>query len=329
MRSLQSCIIVGAGISGLMTAARLKQYGVEVTIIEKSRSSGGRMAVKELNGAVFDIGAQFMTTRDRRFREQVEEWLEQGHVLPWYTGPLRNMRYVGKEGMNRVPNFLARDYSIHYSQKVSKVDFSGGQWTVTAIPYGTLKTVTYSADWLVLTAPVPQSMKILDDSGIELDYDEEMELRRIKYLKCLAVVAHLDAPAALPNPGAIDLNHEVLRWIADNSVKGITETTGCVTIHSSPRFAETYWDEPEGIRNKAILAAAKPFLKGDVTASAGHRWGLSEPTRVYKEKQPFRKPYFLDEELHLGMAGDGFNGPRIESSAISGRELGEALTMPM
>lgn len=328
MTDADSCIIVGAGIAGLLAAQHLMRYDVNVTLIEKSRGYGGRMAVKQVGDAVFDAGAQFMTTRDMVFRERVESWLSKKEVQPWYPGPLRNMRYVGTRGMTTVPERIGKSLDVRLSERVTHVAFADNQWTVTSVPHGTEETRSYSAGWLILTSPVPQSLELLEDSGVELDYDEEVELKKIQYLRCLTVMAQLDGPSGVPNPGAMDLNHDILRWIGDNSLKGVSPVPGSITLHSSPRYAESHWDRPEEERIQGLLTAAKPYIKADVVEATGHRWRYSDPVRIYKEKQPFRKPYYIDEDMQLGMAGDGFNGPRIESAALSGMELASAILSP-
>jgi len=329
MTNTDSCIIIGAGIAGLLAAQRLSRYEVTVTLIEKSRGCGGRMAVKTLGGGVFDAGAQFMTTRDMIFRERVEAWLAKGEVTPWYAGPLRNMRYVGSKGMTTVPDRIGSELDVRLSERAVKVAFSKGTWTVTTEPHGSKEKRTYKADWLILTAPVPQSMELLDNSSVQLDFDDEEELRKITYLRCLSVMAQLKGPSGLPNPGAVDINHEVLRWIGDNSIKGVSPVPGSITLHSSTRFAEQFWERPEPERIEAMLAAAKPFIKSDMVEAISHRWRYSDPVRIFREKHPFRKPYYIDESLHIGMAGDGFNGPRIEAAALSGMELASAILSPV
>lgn len=329
MTEADSCIVIGAGIAGLLAAQRLSRYHVEVIVLEKSRGFGGRMAVKCMGDSVFDAGAQFMTTRELLFRERVETWLAKKEVLPWFPGPLKNMRYVGSRGMTTVAERIGEELDVRLSEHVTQVAYADRKWTVTTVPYGTEETRTYEAGWLVLTPPVPQSMDILDASGIEIDFDDEDELRKITYGGCITVMAQLNGPSGLPNPGAMDLNHDVLRWIGDNSMKGVSPVVGSVTLHSSPKFAATYWDRPEEERIEAMLSAAKPFLKADVVEAISHRWRFSDPNRIYREKHPFRKPYYLDEDLQLGMAGDGFNGPRIEAAAMSGMELASAILSPV
>ena len=330
MSDADSCIIVGAGIAGLLAAQHLTRYDIDVTLIEKSRGFGGRMATKEAanNGAVFDIGAQFMTTRNVIFRERVETWLSKGEVLPWFAGPLKNMRYVGSNGMRTVPDRIGASLKARLSEKVSRVSFSKGKWTVTTVPYGSSKTRSYEAGWLILTAPVPQILELLEASEIELDYDLEVHLRRITYTRCLTVMAQLKGPSGISNPGAMDLNHDVLRWIGDNAIKGISSVPGSITLNSSPKYAEAMWDKSPEEWTEGMLAAAKPFIRSEPVSSMSHRWRYSDPEHIFQEKKPFRKPYFLDEDLHLGMAGDGFNGPRIEAAGLSGMELAAAILSP-
>lgn len=329
MINMKSCIVIGAGISGLLVASKLQANDIKVQVVDKGRLPGGRMATKAVGESVFDHGAQFVTTRERIFREMVEAWMEQGVVKPWYRGPLGNVRYVGVDGIKAIPALLASKLNVAMSEKAVKIHFEDNYWTVTCQTHGSDATKSYSADFLVFSTPVPQSLDLLATANVELDYDEEEELKRIQYRKCISVLAQLNGPAGLPNPGAMDLNHPVLRWIGDNHVKGISTKEGSVTINSSSRFADAHWDTDPDVRAKLLLSAAKPFLKSEVVEFVSHRWGFSEPTRLYKERQPFRKSYLLDEDLRLAMCGDGFGGPRIEAAAMSGLALADELTSPI
>ncbi|MEX0321275.1 MAG: NAD(P)/FAD-dependent oxidoreductase [Puniceicoccaceae bacterium] len=329
MTDTESCLIMGAGIAGLLAAQRLVRYDLEVTLIEKNAIPGGRMSIRKEGEAVFDTGAQFMTTRDMIFRERVESWLTKGETLPWYPGPLKNMRYVGSRGMTTVTDRIASDLNVRLSETVTRLRRTKTKWKVTTQKTDSGEKMNYEADWLVLTAPVPLNMRLLDDSGIEIDFDDEDELRKISYMPCLAAMAHLNGPSGLPNPGAMDLNHSVLRWIGDNHMKGISPVPGTVTFHSSRQFAEANWDKPDDEWMAAMLAAAKPFIKSDVVSATSRKWLYSDPTRIFMEKHPFRKSYYLDEDLQLGMAGDGFGGARIEAAGLSGMELASAIISPI
>lgn len=53
---MSSAIVIGAGIGGLATAARLAHAGYDVTVLEKSSSPGGRANIIEKDGFRFDTG---------------------------------------------------------------------------------------------------------------------------------------------------------------------------------------------------------------------------------------------------------------------------------
>ena len=108
----KSCIIVGAGISGLLVANTLKLEGWTVTVLDKGRGVGGRMATRRLGEGTFDHGTQFFTVRSKRFADLVEGWLRAGVATEWTRGfadadgrPNEDghPRYIGAEGMTSIP----------------------------------------------------------------------------------------------------------------------------------------------------------------------------------------------------------------------------------
>ena len=53
-------LIVGAGIGGIATAARLARQGCQVTVLEKNEIPGGRVGQVKLDGYTFDTGATLL-----------------------------------------------------------------------------------------------------------------------------------------------------------------------------------------------------------------------------------------------------------------------------
>jgi predicted NAD/FAD-dependent oxidoreductase len=77
--------IIGAGLSGLVLARRLGDIA-QVTIFEKFRSVGGRMATRYAHDYEFDHGAQFFTARTLEFREFLQPLVDDGFREPVTTG---------------------------------------------------------------------------------------------------------------------------------------------------------------------------------------------------------------------------------------------------
>lgn len=83
MKKISSCLIVGAGISGLLAARTLVERGIRVTLIEKSMGVGGRMATRRMSKGVCDHGAQFISVGSPEFGTLLAGWQQLGLVTPW------------------------------------------------------------------------------------------------------------------------------------------------------------------------------------------------------------------------------------------------------
>ena len=132
-------IVVGAGLSGLMAARTLVARGWNVTVLDKGRGVGGRMATRRITTpdgatAIFDHGAQFFTVRDPVFGELVSDWVAQGVVREWCRGfgnDDGHPRYVANNGMTALAKNLARDLDVRTSTLVFSVNpGESSRWTV-------------------------------------------------------------------------------------------------------------------------------------------------------------------------------------------------------
>src|SRR3990170_2758785 len=132
-----SCVVVGAGISGLLAARELQTAGWRVVVLDKGRGVGGRMATRRVRDGTFDHGAQFFTVRAERFGRLVEEWLESGVVEEWSRGFADaegrqnedgHPRYRGSEGMISIPKHLARGLDVRTGERVVEVNIRDGAW---------------------------------------------------------------------------------------------------------------------------------------------------------------------------------------------------------
>ena len=53
---MASALVIGAGVGGVATAARLARHGYEVTVVEKGERAGGRCNRLVRDGHQFDTG---------------------------------------------------------------------------------------------------------------------------------------------------------------------------------------------------------------------------------------------------------------------------------
>ncbi len=314
-------LIIGAGISGLLSATELTKSRHSVLVLDKGRGYGGRMATRRMAGTRLDHGAQYFTVRDKRFQSYVDEWLAAGIVQEWFRhlpkdrNPGGYPRYCGIEGMTDAPKYLARKLDIRRSEQVAKLERDGKRWIAHSQSGN-----TFAGEHLLLTAPLPQALALLDTSGLDYAGSASRDLRQVRYEKGLATLAILDGPSGLPSPGCLPLDEAPLTWIGDNTSKGISPDVSAITIHADAAFAQEHWDSPDEERGTLMLEAARKHLASSVTEYACHRWGFATPVN------PWPEPCFANPTLNLALAGDAFGGPRIEGAALSGIEAGQAIS---
>ena len=87
-----------------------------MSVVDKGRSVGGRLATRRIGGARLDHGAQFFTVRGDDFGSLVDEAIAAGIVHEWCAGfddpPDGYPRYTGSVGMNGLAKWLARDIDV-------------------------------------------------------------------------------------------------------------------------------------------------------------------------------------------------------------------------
>ncbi len=326
-RELDSCIVVGAGIAGLLAARTLVDRGFEVLVLDKARGVGGRMATRwfepaagaaEVGRAVWDHGAQFFTARDGAFKAWVDEWLEAGVARVWadgFAGGKRlessdgHPRYRGSAGMSEIPKHLSQGIDVRLNERVASIDEAEGRWRVRADDGET----EHRAGALILTPPVPQSLALVDAGGVRLPEAVRGSLERITYAPCIALLARIDGASRVPEPGAMRLDGEPIGWIADNRKKGISPEATTLTVHAGPEFSQAHWDSASDEVARLLLEAAAEWIGGEILSTQVHRWRYSQPVDLHPEPclvSPGPPP--------LVFAGDAFGGPRVEGAALSG-----------
>lgn len=327
MTTDETVVVIGAGIAGLLVASVLRARGVPVVVVEKSRGLGGRLATKRVGEAVFDQGAQYFTARSPRFSALVAEWRARGVVDAWPTRdvveawPTRDVvarcpgpadRLIARPSMNALGKALAEGVDVWREWHVRSARRDDAVWVLTADGRPPLRTGR-----LVVTAPVPQALALFDDGALPPCAFEE--LRSIRYAPCLALLVTLRGASALPAEG-VALGGEPIRWIADNTKKGVAPgVPGAVTVHLGPVFSAEHYTRTAAELATLVLPAVERWLGADVADVQVHRWRFSEPTATHRE------PSVWLADLGVGFAGDGFGGPRVEGAALSGLDLADRI----
>ncbi len=311
----RTCLIVGAGMAGLSAACSLRDAGWYVTVVDKGRGVGGRMATRRIEDARFDHGAQFFTARDARFAARVREWERDGVVQLWSTSSDGEALYRGTDGMSAVAKHLARNLDVHTSTRIVELSACGDQWSARAEDGR-----TFEAGVLMLTAPPEQSLALCEPFRILLGRRLVQSLQSIHYHPCYSLMALLDGPSLVPPPGLHKMDGRVLLTVADNTQKGVSTGVAALTLHAAPQFTIEQWDEEPARVADLMMQAAGELLGSAVRTWQLHRWRYSHPARG--SESPFLTTHC---PAPLYFAGDAFGGPRVEGAFLSGTAAAEHL----
>lgn len=301
--STQSCLIIGGGISGLIAANILQKQRKKVTIIDKGRGIGGRLATRRIHHSdritgVFDYGMQFFTVKDPLFQKWVDQWLLEGVITEW-SNPLSDAQtpcYRGKNSNRSIGQYLAKDLEVHLQTRAMAIASDDGRWTVT-----TETGQSFVGDSLIMTPPVPQSLAILQNSSIPLPASITSRLEGVSYHSCTTILALLEQISLIPEPGWLTPSDSPVAAIACNHKKGISPQGFAVTINSTPEFSDANWNTDETVIAEKLFNAASHWLGSTVIDYQVHRWRYSYPKTVYGEEF-----LALENPNLLILAGDAF-----------------------
>lgn len=325
---LRRVAVVGSGMAGLTAAIQLRELGHDVTVFEKSRGPGGRLAAKRVPGGSADMGAQYFTARNPEFLPFLETYAGTDSFGPWQgrfgfqlaSGEWdrfpEQTRFVGTPRMTAISRALSRHVTMVTETRVGKLARKDHQWLL----YDTNGSWLGSFDRVIITAPPAQARELLADSDLtELAAHLDEPVRRI--VPCWAVAAHFQSTPWAHHEG-MRCQHPALSWVANNSSKPGREDQGqWWVLHASAEWTRRHVETPASDVAQGLISAFQEvtgFVEGpDETVT--HRW-------LYARSEDGALPGHLwFPEQGIGLAGDWLSGGRVEGAFNSACGLVAAL----
>jgi renalase len=294
-------LVVGAGISGLGCARTLLGRGVEVTVLERGRVVGGRLASRrDPNGRHYDHGGSYIV--DPLPSWSVAPWTSSFDVWPSPRTPSDTtargtapMRWVGRPWQRSVCVELATGLDLRLQAEVVSATGTGVR-----LADGS----ALSADAVVLAMPDAQAVRL----GASLD--------PVEWEPVLALGAQV--PWAPAFDGIFLNGHPVLSWVAhDGSRRG--DGVPVLVAHSTPEFAAPRLAAPELAREDLVAALQEVCSVQSPLWSHVHRWTYARPVTQHPESHWLRDG--------LGICGDAWGERcRVRTAWDSGVALADTLT---
>jgi predicted NAD/FAD-dependent oxidoreductase len=314
--------VIGAGMAGLACANELARADAMVTVFERSRGLGGRLATRRRGTVSFDHGAQFVTARSQPFVRYVEMAERAAALEAWRPRLMEDERswpapiddwWVGRPGMSALVRPLTRSVEILSGIAVHELVRGQRGWELQT-DSGRQGQV-YRA--VAVAVPAPQASTLLAPHGRTFRH-----LTEVRMAPCWAGMFAFDPPL---DAGA-DVRrwtHGPLSWAACNSSKaGRPATPQCWVVHASAAWSRENLEMDAGEAAQSLLQAFSASIGRELPAPLyldAHRW------RHAQVEQPLGLSCLVDQESNAGACGDWCLAPRVEAAFESGRSLAHSI----
>ncbi len=318
--------VIGAGLSGLSCARLLAQSGANVTVFEKSRGLGGRLATRRSDAGAFDHGAQYFTARTPAFQDLVRRLQHSGDVARWsprVMDPPDEPWYVGVPGMSAMAKAVGDGLTVLPGVRVTELIRRQSSWTLA----GQDGPVQGVFDGVVVTAPPAQASVLIQAHAPQWS----QQLDQIEMQPCwtlMLVTAQLDLPVDAQTMEGVPIGW----WARDDSKPGRAITPGQArwVIQASPSWSRAHVNDTAQDVGQALLACFSSQVAGmrslpNACVVGVHRWLYARR----RADQPVSPQSLWDPGLGLGVCGDGLIHSRVEHAFVSGQALArQILALP-
>jgi len=312
--------VVGAGLAGL-SFAHFLHHKADLTLFEKSRGVGGRLATRRTGDYQFDHGAQFFTCRSDILQALIDDEDFSGDVSIWTPKVITLCRgekpfkrdwfephYVGCPSMTSLPKRMAQGIDVRLETRVEEISRLGNGWQLSTETGATLGNF----DWVVAAMPAPQVNTLFKSQ-----FAHQAQIESAIMSPCFSLMLKLKAPPEFNFDAAV-VRESPVAWIANNCSKPGRNAAPALLIHSSNDWAKEHLeDSQEDIKAMLLTALMElvPLQTSDIEDTGLHRW------RYAKVETEVGEDFLIDESAQLAAIGDWCAGNRAEDAFLSGAAL--------
>ena len=323
---MKNVAVIGAGITGI-TLANLLQKKFNLTIFEKSRGVGGRMATRRAEPYQFNHGAQYFKIENKEFKDFLQPLILNRIIKPLEVNQIEilnkevikrtkiyNKQYFTAESkMNSVVKYLINNnFSIKLLCKIEKIIKENNKWFV--IDSGQVSFGPY--DWLIITIPPNQAKEILYNNFKFLDI-----IKKIKMRSCYSLMLGFDKFEELDYDTALFLDEDI-QWFSIRKVILENKEYYNLLINSSYNFAEQNINGSEDKISDHLIKQVSDILKCNLynyEHKALHFWkyAMSEKNNNLGS--------LIDEDLKVIVCGDWCMNGKVEGGFLSAKNAANKL----
>jgi renalase len=316
--------VIGAGISGAFFSHMMRNR-VDITVFDKARGAGGRLASHRHNAYCFDKGAQDFLIEDRALLEHIQPALDASVLALWkpsfmcvkngvktWVNLSNKTIYSGLGPINGLVKWLLGKTPVHYRKKVIHLERRGAQWMLCMDDdqmFGPFDTV-------IMTQPAPQVINLVPQFQTLLD--------DIEYSHCFMMYLGLNGMQFNSlSPDVIYSADTWPEWIIQNHSKSGFPQSTSMTLQS--KNIASIEDEASYVElTQKMIQDAERLLETPLVIDYQHQhvW------RYAKVLKKTKVDCLWEPDLELGVIGDAFV-PRATSGIEAAMQSAMALAKQM
>ena len=327
--------IIGAGLAGTYCSHLLSLQGREITLIEKSRGTGGRAGSKRLaDGASCDIGAPYFQLAPALWQTEIKEWTDANVIFSYDDLMYKSQQvndvnqqtlYCGKPKMSSFSRYLLGTTPMMSQTRVHHLDKSEFGWILRDDQYQTI----IECKTLIITAPAAQTVQLLASSNIDNDWI-------IKAKKSANACQPQWSVLLVQDTGDRDcvfsdflgINTKIIDRVIDDSYKQDRAHKNHWVIQATPKWSVKHLNtDPDEVAQILLTELMKlaPIAKINASFNVLHtqRWLFGRHTLT--ENATEKENYRWDKNLQLGLAGDWLCKGDVEGALLSAKGLSNAI----
>ncbi|WP_306250143.1 NAD(P)/FAD-dependent oxidoreductase [Parvularcula sp. IMCC14364] len=306
--------IIGAGVAGLACARRLQDAGWPVTVFEKSRGLGGRLATRRTpQGLTFDHGAPFIRVTEKA--PDLERQLTgTGDAVIWPTAT--EHQYVGVPSMNAWLKPMAEGIPLRLHTRVIGIAATHDQWQLT-LEADNAAATSETFDTIICTVPAPQAQELTGHlAGFSGVFD------RIRMTPCWTLMVAFEERLNLPFDFQEHPDTGIAKLIRNTAKPGRPQDHDCWVVQADAAWSTDNLElekEEAAARLLAKFADVAGIPLPAVTYQTAHRWRYALTASAYGV------PFLPHPDGSLYLGGDWLLEDTVSDGWRSGNAIADAL----
>ena len=317
--SKQSIAIIGAGLSGAVCAQQLMQAGHKVTVFEKSRGTGGRMAAARVGETSVDLGNPWLCADGNG---DFEHWLaQQPSLLSWTA----NVADFSGDHKAELPAYVAQGRQSAFTRTLLAGAEIKNQTRVAYLWRDEAGVVLRDEqdqalghfDGVVVATPAPQAVPLL-----EMTQRFAKRAEQVKTQVTWVVVCQGEPSQELPWQ-CLEGQHPVLARVVKNSDKPGREGPTTWFIEATDEWSLAHEDTPaeqvyEHLTRELTAVLHHQGVSITLEGGKAHRWLYARHISELSE------PCLFSWDDRLGVCGDWLAHQGAAGAWHSGQAVAQA-----